>query len=52
MVNKDYSVVDNWCGDFSFSESGLPKTVHDYLVFIEKEITFLNKRNNRIKSIL
>ena len=52
MVNKDYSVVENWCGDFSFLESGLPKTVDDYLAFIEKEMSFLNKRNNRIKQTM
>ena len=48
MVRDDYSSVDIWCGNDSFSECGLPKTVEDYFVFIEKEMDFLEKRNARI----
>jgi len=48
-VTDDYSETKNWCGDFSFIESGLPKTVEEYFVFIENELDFLDKRNARIK---
>ena len=49
MVSEDYSSVDIWCGDASFSECGLPKTVEDYFAFLDKEMDFLNKRNARIR---
>ncbi len=49
MVSEDYSIVDCWCGDFSFEGSGLPKTVDEYFKFIELEHEFLKKRNARIK---
>ena len=49
-VSEDYSTVDIWCGDTSFKESGLPKTVEDYFAFIHKEHEFLDKRNKRIKN--
>ena len=48
-VSEDYSKVDVWCGDLSFEKSGLPETVEDYFIFIEKEFKFLEKRNQRIK---
>lgn len=47
-VSDDYSSVDIWCGDASFEGSGLPKTLDDYFTFIEKELEFLDKRNQRI----
>ena len=48
-VVDDYFKVIIWCGDGSFTGSGLPKTVEEYCVFIERESDFLNKRNDRIK---
>ena len=48
-VTDDYSKVIIWCGEGSFQESGLPKTIDEYFTFIEKELDFLNKRNDRIK---
>lgn len=48
-VSGDYSKVDIWCGDDSFKSSGLPNTSEEYLRFIQKEIEFLDKRNDRIK---
>lgn len=48
-VSDDYSTVDIWCGDASFTKSGLPETAGDYIEFIRKEHAFLDKRNNRIK---
>ena len=47
-VSDDYSKVDLWCGNFDFTEPGLPKTVDEYLSFIDKEFDFLEKRNKRI----
>ena len=48
-VTEDYSNVNIWCGDASFNEDGLPKTVDDYFLFIDREFDFLDKRNARIK---
>ena len=33
---------------FVFEKSGLPATVEEYFAFIEKEMAFLEKRNQRI----
>lgn len=48
-VTTDYSNVNLWCGDSSFTGSGLPKTVEEYFEFIKNEYAFLDKRNERIK---
>ena len=48
-VSGDYSKVNIWCGNADFSEYGLPKTVDEYFIFIDKEMEFLEKRNQRIK---
>ena len=48
-VTEDYSGVNIWCGNVEFKEDGLPKTVDDYFLFIEREFDFLGKRNARIK---
>lgn len=48
MVSSDYENVECWCGDFSFTDDGLPKTVDEYFGFLDKELKFLDKRNNRI----
>ena len=47
-VTNDYSGVDRWCGDASFKDNALPKTLDDYFQFIDKEFLFMDKRNNRI----
>ena len=47
-VADNYSKVDIWCGDAFFEKSGLPATVEEYFTFIEKEMAFLEKRNQRI----
>ncbi len=49
-VSDDYSSVDIWLGDGSLETNPLPKTVGEYLCWIEKEMEFLQKRNNRIKA--
>lgn len=48
-VSSDYSSVDIWVGDAAFKESGLPRTIDEYFIFIDKELAFLDKRNARIK---
>ncbi len=47
-VTPDYKKVIIWDGKGDFSESGLPKTVDDYIAFLDKQKLFLNARNNRI----
>lgn len=37
------------CGNTSFKETALPKTIEEYFQFIRNEYTFLDKRNARIK---
>lgn len=47
-VSDDYQRVNIWDGAGDFKEDGLPKTLDDYLSFIDKEFCFLDKRNKRI----
>ena len=48
-VSEDYSKVFIWCGNADFTECGLPKTIDEYMGFIDKEMVFLEKRNQRIQ---
>ena len=50
-VSEDYSEVKIWCGDASFTDDALPKTIDDFFQFIEKEFEFLEKRNQRIGNL-
>jgi len=47
-VTEDYSAVKIWHGKGDFTENPLPETVEDYLAWIEKEMIFLDQRNQRI----
>ena len=47
-VSEDYSSVDVWCGKNDFSKAGLPETVEEYFLFMEKQMEFLEKRNIHI----
>ena len=49
LVTDDYTKVNCWCGKMDFRGSGLPKSLEDYIRFIELELDFLEKRNCRIK---
>lgn len=49
-VSKDYSKVNIWCGNSDFVENGLPKTIDEYLNFIDEELKFVEQRNLRIKA--
>lgn len=48
-VSDDYRHVNIWIGDADFKESGLPKTTEEYFKYIEAEMSFLEKRRNRIQ---
>lgn len=48
-VSDDYSSVDIWMGDASFTKNGFPETVDDYFRFLLNEHIFLDKRNRRIQ---
>ena len=48
-VSEDYSSVDIWLGDASFTKSGAPQTVEDYYRFLLKEHMFLDDRTRRIQ---
>lgn len=47
-VTDDYSEVKFWLGNGEFEYYPLPKTVNEYLLWIEKELEFVNHRNSRI----
>ena len=47
-VTDNYSAVNIWLGKDDFNEGPLPKTVEEYLSFIDKEMCFLECRNKRI----
>lgn len=48
-VSADYNSVNFWLGDGNFEINPLPKTVTEYLSYIENELAFVDNRNNRIK---
>ena len=48
-VTDDYNHVNFWLGSGAFEYNPLPKTVEEYLSWIEKELDFVEKRNQRIK---
>ena len=47
-VTGDYGAVKIWQGDWSFNDDPLPKTVEEYLRWIDLQMDFLQKRNKRI----
>ena len=49
-VSEDYRSVIFWIGDGDLSKNPLPKTVDEYLMWIEKQLDFVSKRNGRISS--
>ena len=48
-VTEDYSEVNIWEGNSSFTRNGLPDTIDGYITYIDNEMRFLHNRNNRIK---
>ncbi len=49
-VSDDYESVVFWIGDGDLSKNPMPKTVDEYLLWIEKQLDFVTKRNIRIKN--
>jgi len=47
-VSSDYSKVDIWLGKGDFNEKALPQTVEEYFTYINCQLEFLKKRNERI----
>ena len=50
-VSSDYQSVIFWIGDGDLSKNPLPETVDEYLMWIEKQLNFVEKRNDRIAAI-
>lgn len=49
-VSDNYESVIFWIGDGDLSKNPMPKTVDEYLLWIEKQLEFVRKRNQRIKN--
>lgn len=49
-VSEDYKKVDFWLGKGDFELFPLPKTVDEYLEWIDKELVFVERRNKRINN--
>lgn len=47
-VDLDYSVVRFWNGTGDFNDDPIPKSVPDYLLWMERQMAFLDNRNARI----
>lgn len=47
-VNEDYSAVKIWLDNRVFGEDPLPKTVEEYLLWMNSQLEFVQKRNERI----
>lgn len=48
MVSDDYQNVIFWIGEGDFLRNPLPQTPSEYLLWIEKQLDFIEKRNQRI----
>jgi len=51
-VSSDYSSVLFWLENEDFSSNPLPKSPNEYVEFIEKELAFVKKRNERIEGYI
>ena len=47
-VTDDYRTVKVWIGNGDFTDDPLPKSVDEYLLWISRQMDFLEKRNQRI----
>ncbi len=52
LVSIDYSRVNFLIGNGDFNVSPLPQSVKEYLLWINNQLDFVKKRNNRIKKSL
>lgn len=48
-VSADYSKVNCWCGDLTFTRNAFPQNMDEYWKFLQHQWDFLEKRNQRIK---
>lgn len=48
-VSPNYDRVNIWIDDGDFSQNPLPQTVEDYLLWIERNLSFVKSRNSRIE---
>ena len=48
-VSADYKKVNIWLNNNDFTVSTLPESVEDYLMLIDKQLSFLQARNERIR---
>ena len=51
-VSADYKSVVFWLGKGEFEYNPLPKSPAEYVEFIEKELDFVKKRNDRIRNYI
>lgn len=51
-VSEDCQSVIFWIGDGDLSKNPMPKSVDEYLIWIDKQLDFVSKRNKRIESSL
>ena len=51
-VSEDYDRVRFWIGDGGFGENPLPSSVPEYLLWMERQMEFLENRNARIATSL
>lgn len=51
-VSSDYKSVIFWLGDGNFLKNPFPKTVDEYVYWINSNIDFVKKRNERIREAL
>ena len=49
LVSDDFAKVIFWLGDGSFKKHPFPQNVEEYLIWIEKQLDFVRKRNLRIE---
>lgn len=49
-VSPDYKTVIKWIDNDNFKEKPLPKTVDEYIAWINKQLEFVKKRNTRIQA--
>lgn len=52
IVNEDYTEVRFMIGDGDFSKNPLPQSEEEYLLWIDKQLVFLQKRNGRIENFI
>lgn len=48
LVSNDYKKVNMWLENGEFHINPLPKTVDEYLIYMDNQLSFVEKRNNRI----